>query len=133
MLEGKCQSDAADAARLCLLDLVEAPRGLPEALTVAPRPVRHITPASAQAGRDNRRKEDPDRHHASDLLSAQEASHSAIPRPRTTVSRLTPSAPLTRKHQPAQPYSHQRQGQKTGRQSPLCDSNQNGRSRAYPL
>ncbi|SFH54594.1 Transposase, Mutator family [Palleronia marisminoris] len=34
---GQRQSDAPDAARLRLLDLVEAPCGLPEALTVAPR------------------------------------------------------------------------------------------------
>ena len=41
VLKSQRKLDAPDAARLRLLDLMEAPCDLPEELTLAPRPVRH--------------------------------------------------------------------------------------------
>ena len=60
--ERQRQPDAAHAARVRLLAVVDIAGGLSETLPMAARPVRHAAPPSGQAGGDHRREENPDRH-----------------------------------------------------------------------
>ncbi len=103
------------AARLRLLALVEIARGLPEAFTVAPRPVRHTAAAPRQAGRHHRREKDPDHRHSAGILSPARTSPPSLRRPRPTESSLT-QAP--RPHQNINPYyptATSTTGKQTGR------------------
>mgnify|MGYP007057111253 CR=1 FL=1 len=91
LLEGQRQSDAADVARMRLLALVDAARGLPKAIAVATRPVRHLAPPFDQAGRHHRLEENPDRHDAAIIMPAPEPYPPPIPRARATTAGITPT------------------------------------------
>ena len=92
MHHGKRQPDAPDAARLCLLDLLEALRNVPETLPVAPLSNRHAAVASRQARRHFRRKEDEYNGDPASLMSAPEPHPPPVGRSRTAVPRLTPKS-----------------------------------------
>ena len=88
------------ATWLRLLDLVDPPRGLPEAFPVAPRPVRHAAPAPRQARCRHRREEDPHHRDAAGVLSPARAITLPLQCPRATRTSLTQSAPQVLKPQP---------------------------------
>ena len=93
VLKGKRQSDATDAARLCLLAVVDTARGLPKALPMAARTVRHVASPSGQTGRDRRREENPDHHDAAGLLPASEPHRAAVQRARAATPGMTQTHP----------------------------------------
>jgi hypothetical protein len=79
------------AARLRLLALVDVTRGLPKTLAMAARPVRHVAPASGQAGCDHRREENPDRHDPASLMPAPEPHPPPVRRARAATPGMTPT------------------------------------------
>ena len=126
VLKSQRQSDAPDVAWLRLLDLVEAPRGLPEAFPVAPRPVRHAAPEPRQARCHYRREEDPHHRDAAGVLSPARAITLPLSCPRATRTSLMPSPPHSLKHQPTLPKTSNRPDCKTGRRHRLFSRNRAG-------
>ena len=92
-----CQSDAAHAAWVRLLAVVDAPGGLSKTLPLAARPVRHAAAASGQTGRDHRREENPDHHDAASLMPASE------PHPAPVRCACPATTNMTQTSRPAHP------------------------------
>src|SRR5690554_1488200 len=99
--QGVSQSDAAHAAWLCVLDLVDTSGRLPKAIPMAAGAVRYSAPALGQTRGHHRREENPHRPDIAGLIPTPVADQAVI------CGIAAASAHLTLNNTPRQPQQSQ--------------------------